>query len=202
MSSGICKDIKKLNPLCQILLEKAIEELKKNNVKPLIVETYRAQSRQDYLYAQGRTRPGKKVTWTKNSIHTKKNAVDIIPQEEKNGRLSAVWDTKNKKYDKIIYTMGKYGFEAGANWAKNKDYPHYQIAGVSTNGTYYNKNNTNKYITQMIQKMLNIKLGIHLVADGVWGALTDAAIKEYKKSKKYKIINSNVGKKTLKGLLS
>ena len=98
--------------------------------------------------------------------------------------------------------MGKYGFEAGANWPKNKDYPHYQIAGVSTNGTYYNKNNTNKYITQMIQKRLNIKLGIHLVADDVWGALTDAAIKEYKKSKKYKIINSNVGKTTLKGLLT
>ncbi len=43
-----------------------------------IVETTRTQDRQDYLYAQGRTRPGDVVTWTKDSAHTRGEAVDVV----------------------------------------------------------------------------------------------------------------------------
>ena len=35
------RDIKELNPLVQIMLEIALEKIKKKNIKPLIVETYR-----------------------------------------------------------------------------------------------------------------------------------------------------------------
>ena len=39
-----------------------IEECKKRNLDIRIFETYRPQIRQDYLYEQGRTRSGSKVT--------------------------------------------------------------------------------------------------------------------------------------------
>jgi peptidoglycan L-alanyl-D-glutamate endopeptidase CwlK len=42
-----------------------------------IVEGYRTQDRQNYLFAQGRTRPGDVVTWTKSSKHTSGLAVDV-----------------------------------------------------------------------------------------------------------------------------
>ncbi len=43
-----------------------------------IVETARSQERQDFLYAQGRTRPGPVVTWTQDSAHTRGAAVDVL----------------------------------------------------------------------------------------------------------------------------
>lgn len=42
-----------------------------------VTEAYRSQARQDYLYEQWRTRAWRKITWTKNSMHTKRLAVDI-----------------------------------------------------------------------------------------------------------------------------
>jgi hypothetical protein len=42
-----------------------------------VAEAGRTQERQDYLYAQGRTRPGPVVTWTRHSEHTLGRAVDV-----------------------------------------------------------------------------------------------------------------------------
>ena len=42
-----------------------------------VFESYRSQERQDELYAQGRTTPGKKVTWTLESKHKQRKAVDM-----------------------------------------------------------------------------------------------------------------------------
>ena len=44
-----------------------------------VYEVYRTQERQNDLYAQGRTKDGRIVTWTKNSFHTKRLACDIYP---------------------------------------------------------------------------------------------------------------------------
>jgi hypothetical protein len=43
-----------------------------------VVETLRTQERQDFLYAQGRTRPGPVVTWTRNSNHLAGRAADVL----------------------------------------------------------------------------------------------------------------------------
>ena len=42
-----------------------------------LVEGYRTQARQDLLYAQGRSRGGEVVTWTRNSAHSRGHAVDV-----------------------------------------------------------------------------------------------------------------------------
>jgi len=45
----------------------------------IVIEGVRTQERQDKLYAQGRTEPGKIVTWTKSSKHITGHAVDLGP---------------------------------------------------------------------------------------------------------------------------
>lgn len=195
------RDIKQLNPLCQVLLNLALTEIKSYGINPLVVETYRTQERQEMLYSQGRTTVGNKVTWTLNSIHTQKNAVDVIPQRLINGRLTAIWNSKDKETLKIIEVMTKYGFEAGANWTSNADSPHFQLKGVSTSGTTYHAANTNKYITLMIQKALNKKMNAGLTEDGLWGAKTTAAINAFRKKNLW-IVNGKLGAVALKKLLS
>ena len=38
----------------------------------------RTDPEQEEMYAQGRTKPGKKITWTLNSKHKEGNAVDLV----------------------------------------------------------------------------------------------------------------------------
>lgn len=190
-----CRNVKELNPLCQILLNKAIEEIKKEGIKPLVVETYRSQARQDYLYSVGRTLPGAKVTWTQSSIHTKRNAVDVIPQRRIDDKMTAIWNANDKETKKIIFFMQKYGFEAGANWSSSPDSPHFQIKGVSDTAKSYSSSNTNVYITEMIQKLLGITV------DGKWGEKTTKAINKFRKLQGWKQ-DGKVGVQTLKKLLA
>jgi hypothetical protein len=42
-----------------------------------VAESGRTQARQEHLFAQGRTRPGPVVTWTRSSEHTRGRAVDV-----------------------------------------------------------------------------------------------------------------------------
>ncbi len=43
-----------------------------------VTEGYRTQARQETLHAQGRSKPGPVVTWTRNSRHTQGRAVDVM----------------------------------------------------------------------------------------------------------------------------
>lgn len=194
-----CRDIAELNPLCQILLNKALEEIKAAGINPLIVETYRSQVRQNYLYNLGRTVKGTKVTWTQSSIHTQRNAVDVVPQRVVNGKLTAIWNSKDKETKKIIEIMTQYGFEAGANWTTSPDSPHFQIAGVSKTAKSYSLTNTNPYVTKMIQRLLNEKINAKLTVDGKWGTNTTKAVNKFRSKQGWKE-DGKVGVETLKKL--
>lgn len=196
-----CRDIAELNPLCQILLNKAIGDIKASGINPLVVETYRSQVRQNYLYSVGRTVPGTKVTWTQSSIHTQRNAVDVVPQRVVSGKMIAIWNSKDKETLKIISIMNKYGFESGANWATSPDSPHFQIKGVSKTAKSYSLTNTNSYITKMIQMLLNEKINAKLKIDGKWGTNTTKAVNKFRKLQCWKE-DGKVGIETLKKLLA
>ena len=196
-----CRDIAELNPLCQILLNKAIGDINASGINPLVVETYRSQVRQNYLYSVGRTVPGNKVTWTQSSIHTQRNAVDVVPQRVVSGEMTAIWNAKDKETVRIITIMQNYGFEAGANWSTSPDSPHFQIAGVSKTSKSYSATNTNSFITKMIQKALNDKINAKLIVDGKWGANTTKAVNKFRKLQGWKE-DGKVGVETLKKLLA
>ena len=210
------RDIKELNPLVQVMLNTALAKIKKNKISPLVVETYRPKERQYYLYGQGRSvatcigagmpksyaqkyaRGGNKVTWTLNSIHIQRCAVDLIPQ--RNGK--AIWNSNDKDTKKIIEIMESVGFEAGANWSSSPDSPHFQVKGISVKGKCFTKKNNNKFVTKVIQKKLK-KAGFYgdYTVDGCWGKATDNAIKKWKKSLGWKV-NAKIGTTALKKLLS
>lgn len=211
-----CRDINELNPLAQVLLNLALDEIKKNGINPLLVETYRPQERQNYLYCMGRnveecvtkgisksfaqkycTLSKGKVTWTTNSVHKDRNAVDLIPQ--RNGK--AIWNSKDKETVKLISIMEKYGWQAGINFKSSPDSPHFQLDNVSIDGKVYSSTNNNKFITLIIQKALNKELGIKLVCDGKWGASTTDAVNDFRVKNGWDKTDS-LGATALKKLLS
>ena len=210
------RNIEELNPLVQVMLDKALTRIRNRGITPLIVETYRPKERQYYLYGQGRSvstcvgagmpkkyaqkyaRSGTQCTWTLNSIHIKRCAVDLIPQ--KKGK--AIWDAKHEETKKIIEIMESVGFEAGANWKKSPDSPHFQVLGISAKTKTFTKKNANKYIVKMIQRKLkNAGFYSDYNVDGSWGKATTNAIKKWKKSLGWKK-NAKVGATALKKLLS
>ena len=93
---------------------------------------YRSPEEQDALYAQGRTKPGAKVTNAKGgqSIHNYGLAVDIVLIID--GK-TASWDTK-KDFDKdkqadwmeVVSEFKKAGWEWGGDWRTFKDMPHFE----------------------------------------------------------------------------
>lgn len=193
-----CRDLTQLNPLVRVLLQFSLEDIKRHGINPLVVETYRPIERQQYLYCQGRTiseciaaginrefaeaysnPKAAKITWTMNSIHIQRKAVDIVPQRLINKKLTAIWNSQDTQTKAIINTMSKYGFEPGANWNSNPDSPHFQIKGdfVST----FSFDHTTTYISKIVQTALNKKIGAELTADGAWGTKTTAAVNAFRK---------------------
>lgn len=213
-----CRDTKELNVLVARMLELAIEDVKRQGVNPLIVETYRPQERQNYLYCQGRTieecvaKGIKKsfatkhcnpnainVTWTLNSVHKSRKAVDVVPQRVVNGKMTAIWNTKDPQTQIIIKAMEKYGFEAGANWATTPDSPHFQVKGEFSN--VFTQGLNTVFVTKVIQRALNQKINAGLVVDGKWGAKTTEAVNKFRKSMGYKTANGQIGKDAFRDLV-
>ena len=97
----------------------------------LVLEGVRTPERQRELYAQGRTKPGKKVTWTLTSNHFKKadgfgHAVDLCP-------YPVDWSDL-KKFATIAKAMKDAAADEGVpiawggDWRTNKDSPHFELA--------------------------------------------------------------------------
>lgn len=67
-----------LNPDFQQRLARVVERMRNEHGMELeVIEGFREQSRQDDLWAQGRSRPGPVVTWTRESRHTVGAAADL-----------------------------------------------------------------------------------------------------------------------------
>ena len=115
------RDIGELSVNAQSACRLFLEECKKQGLNVLITETYRSQERQNYLYAQGRTRAGKKVTWTKNSRHTSRRAWDICK------------NVRGEEYSDVSFfkACGKVAKSLGITWGgdwKTPDLPHFEIS--------------------------------------------------------------------------
>lgn len=92
----------------------------------LITCTYRDNEYQDYLYAQGRTRPGKIVTNAKGgeSAHNYKVAFDFCPL------VGGKPDWNDTKLWKEIGAIGQsVGLDWGGSWKSFPDMPHMQVPG-------------------------------------------------------------------------
>lgn len=97
----------------------------------IITSTYRDAESQDALYAQGRTKPGKRVTNAKESYHTFRVAFDFVPIV--NGK--AVWDDA-KVWTRCGALAESVGLEWGGRWVGFADKPHCQDTGGFTIAQY------------------------------------------------------------------
>lgn len=119
----MCRDINELHPKVKELAEALLELCKREGLNIKIGETYRTVERQDYLYEQGRTRPGNIVTNARgssmSSYHQWRLAFDIYQ------------NIKGAEYDSnILKRVGKLGqsigLEWGGSWSSFSDTPHFQ----------------------------------------------------------------------------
>ena len=115
-----CRDISELTPVAQTACNLFMQKCKEQGLNVLITETYRSQERQNYLYEQGRTRPGNKVTWTRSSRHTSRRAWDIC----KNVKGQEYSDNNFfKKCGDIAKTLN---ITWGGAWS-TPDTPHFEV---------------------------------------------------------------------------
>jgi peptidoglycan L-alanyl-D-glutamate endopeptidase CwlK len=209
-----------LNKLVKVMLELALDDIRSQGVNPLVVETYRPQERQNYLYCQGRTiaectakgisssfakaycnpNGGKKPTKTLNSVHTARKAVDVVPQRIVNKKMTAIWNVNDPQTQIIIKTMQKYGFEAGANWDNFVDSPHFQVKGDFT--AVFDAKHTTPYVTKAIQTALNERKCNNLTVDGKWGPATTEAVNVFRKCQGYKTALGQIGSEALNALFA
>lgn len=116
-----CRDLAELLPGAQTACRLLFQECYKAGIKDIfITETYRSQARQNYLYAQGRTRPGKVVTWTLKSNHTSRLAWDIAVAPPK-----PLYDVDT--LTKVGAIARKLGITWGGDWARRIDRPHFEV---------------------------------------------------------------------------
>ncbi|AFZ67585.1 M15 family metallopeptidase [Deinococcus peraridilitoris] len=87
------KDLAALFPECRVAVEAWLKQARATfpqfNIN--VSETRRTKERQEWLYAQGRTRPGPVVTYTLDSRHRAGLAVDLVVTR-KLTPFKAEWD--------------------------------------------------------------------------------------------------------------
>ncbi len=123
------RDLNELSHPFQDFLTKALLELP----QIFLSEGYRSQERQNELYAQGRTKPGKIITWTKKSLHTARQAADIafvggvLYPPDIDGKINPKWLEVAKVMRKHHI---KWGYE---EWGRDK--PHFYYSGMQLHDT-------------------------------------------------------------------
>ena len=101
------KRLEGVNPTLVSIVRRAAKRLP---FSLFVVEGLRTRERQAELYAQGRTKPGKKVTWTLHSKHLEGKAVDLAPLI--NGAID--WADLSK-FDQIAKAMQDAAKEVGVS---------------------------------------------------------------------------------------
>lgn len=128
------RDISHLEPELSKRVELSFSEYQKRHSEepqPFITETYRSPEKQNDLYAQGRTKPGKIVTWARGgeSYHNMfpSLAFDIafnIP-----AAFGGPW-SRVDLFDKFAVIAKELDIEWGGDWVK-VDRPHFQVPRYS-----------------------------------------------------------------------
>ena len=121
-----------LIPDLQLLAQQFIDNCHLAGIEAIIDQTLRTYAEQDALYAQGRTAPGKIVTYAKGgqSWHNFGRAFDAVPlRQDGSGRVW--WDAPPE----IWQTMGATGERLGLGWGgrwREPDIDHWELTGGMT----------------------------------------------------------------------
>lgn len=121
------RKISDLQPMVATAAEKALAECEAAGIDVLVTCTYRDGAEQDRLYAQGRTKPGRKVTNAKagQSFHQWRVALDIVILI--GGKPE--WSGTHKHWQEAAKIFIKHGFEWAGAWKRFRELPHFQMTG-------------------------------------------------------------------------
>ena len=124
------RDIEQLHPHVHGLAVRFLKEAEKSGIEVIIISTYRDAEYQDHLYAQGRTRPGKRVTNAKagQSYHNHRCAFDVLPMQGK----TPIWSASDPIYDQLGAIGKAVGLEWAGDWKSFKEKAHFQYTGGLT----------------------------------------------------------------------
>lgn len=122
------KDLNQLHPRMFALVSELLAACNDVPMYFVVLETYRSPERQEALYSQGRTEPGKIVTngrpgW---SWHQWRRAVDL------GFAGSNPWDPK-APWDKLGELGERLGLRWGGRW-KSRDLGHFELPGACSLG--------------------------------------------------------------------
>ena len=127
------RKIEDLHPHVKKLCNEFLAKCHDEKIDILITSTYRDFESQNELYAQGRTKVGKKVTNAKGgqSWHNWHVAFDVVPLRF--GK--PVWGTTGNDLElwQRVGAIGKsVGLEWAGDWKTFKEFPHFQYTGGLT----------------------------------------------------------------------
>lgn len=116
-----------LDPKVARMAEAAMLECTHDGLNVLVTCTYRSGTEQDALYAQGRSKPGPKVTNARagQSFHQYRVAIDLYPLIASKPDFSG----KAPEWHKIAKIFKSHGFEWAYEWKRFKEMPHFQYTG-------------------------------------------------------------------------
>lgn len=117
-------DMNKLHPKLRKLTNELLTACERKGIPIRITQGYRSKAEQDALYAQGRTKPGNKVTNARGgySMHNWGVAIDYCRNDGK-----APFDDSDGFFTKVGKVGMSLGLEWGGQWRSIKDKPHFQL---------------------------------------------------------------------------
>jgi len=115
--------IKDLHPAMRPLAIKLLQEARKKGINLRITSGLRTPEEQDALFAQGRTKPGGKVTNAQRwqSYHNYGLAVDVVPMNAIN---QPEWNSS--RWNEIGALGKSLGLRWGGDFRSIKDKPHFE----------------------------------------------------------------------------
>ncbi|WP_250277718.1 M15 family metallopeptidase [[Clostridium] colinum] len=170
------RDITLLHPDLQIIIPKFLKECEKHNLIVKITDTLRTKQEQNNLYAQGRTKPGKIITWVKYpySNHNWGMAFDICRNDGK-----GAYNDSGDWFFKVGEIGKKFGLSWGGDW-QPQDKPHFELRKYGTTNYLVQTYNTFKNFQETWYNNEEVKY-----------MLVDRKYKYKNKTKTYKVINTD-----------
>ena len=220
----MARDINLLYPTVKALAEKLVAECEKQELKIKITDTLRTQAEQNALYAQGRTKPGNKVTNAKypQSNHCWGIAFDFCRNDGQ-----GAYNDNDGFFSKVGQVGKALGLDWGGDWTSFVDKPHFEYdkygtwralqskygtpakflatvnpaaatTSASSSSNVIKKGNRGDAVKDL-QNQLNA-LGYNCgTADGIFGSNTLAAVEAFQKDNGL-TVDGIVGDKTREAL--
>ena len=113
-----------LHPIFRVKAQQWLAKCRAEFLDPLVYCTLRTFAEQEWLYGQGRTRPGRIVTYAKpgQSAHNYGLALDFVPLL--NGKPD--WRAGSDEYVRCVEIAESLGMESASKWKRFREWPHLQ----------------------------------------------------------------------------